>query len=130
MHTRDAILLTGICALTADKKIKAQELKTLSALMSLNKLYEKIINFRNYISKLSKQYEKSDTEQIIEEVSQSLSPKMKETAYAWACALIISDSGMAQAEHVYLKLVVKKFKLNGKLAGRIAAIAPMISRKE
>ena len=130
MNTREAIVLTAISALKADKKIKMKELKTISALMTLNPLYESIVNYRNYTIKLSNQYAESETDLIIDEVSECLSPKMRETAYAWACAIVMADAGAGQEEHAFLKLLMKKFKINGSLAGKISAVASMFGRKE
>lgn len=128
MNTRDAIALTGIYAIQSDKKIKDKELKTLTALMMMNPMYMDIINHRDYIAKLSSEYEEFDPEQIIDRISECLSPDMKETAYAWACALTVSDSGMGQDEHEFLKKLVNKFRINGTLAGKISAVIHMLSR--
>lgn len=130
MNTRDAITLTGLYAIQSDKKIRDRELKTLTALMMLNPMYKNMVNYRDYIMKLSGQYEEFSAEQIMDMVSDSLPPEMKETAYAWACALAASDSGMAQEEHVFLKKLAEKFKLNGTLAGKITAVIPMLFRKQ
>ncbi len=98
--------------------------------MTINPLYESIVNYRNYIIKLSNQYAESGTDQIIDEVSECLSTKMKETAYAWACAIVMADAGAGQEEHAFLKLLMKKFKINGSLGGKISAVASMFGRKE
>lgn len=130
MDTREAVALIGIGALWADKKVRAPEKNTLYALMQLNPLFSDVPDQEKYIGDLSLKYKDCSFEQIADMTVPLLDSRMKETSYAWVCALISSDLIQSPKEYVFLSLLARKFDLNGILAGKISAVVSMLSRKQ
>lgn len=126
----DAIAIICMCAIQADTHIKNVELKKLSSMIALSPLYRHIKNPLEYISSLNTEYSGKEVEKVIDIAIESLTPRLRETAYAWACEVVMADFGVSQEEHACLGLLVKKMGLHGELAGKISAVVAILNRKE
>ena len=130
MSQADALLLICLCAIQVDERIKAVELRKLVHIISLNPMYSHIKDPLEYLSALNKKFFDYEIGEVIDESIGVLTQPMRETAYAWACEVVIADSGVSQEEHTFLKLLVKKMGLHGELAGKISAVVAILNRKE
>lgn len=130
MKPHDAIAVISMCAMQADDRVKPVELKKLANLIALSPLYRHIKDPAEYISELNREFSGADIATVLDRAIESLSPRLRETAYAWACEIVAADLGASQEEHACLSLLVKKMGLHGELAGKIAAVVAILNRKE
>lgn len=126
----DAIAIICIWAIQADMRIKTSELKKLASIIALSPLYRHVENPVEYISCLNNKFSGQDIEQLLNSAIEVLTPRLRETAYAWACEVVVADLGVSQEEHACLGLLVKKLGLHGELAGKILAVVAILNRKE
>ncbi|MBF0207069.1 MAG: tellurite resistance TerB family protein [Oligoflexia bacterium] len=130
LSIEDAIALLCLCAIQVDEKIKVMELKKLISMISLGPIFSHIKNPVEYLESLNKNYSDNEVEKIMDAAIEMLPSSLRETAYAWAYEMVLADSGVSQAEHTYLNLLVKKMGIHGELAGKIAAVVAILNRKE
>lgn len=126
----DALAMIGLCVVQVDARIKPVELKKLVNMIALSPLYRQIQDPVQYLSDLDREFSGKEVATVLDLAIESLSPRLRETAYAWACEIVLADRGVSQEEHASLSLLTKKMGLHGELAGKISSVVAILNRTE
>jgi len=125
----DAISLISLCAIQVDEHIKTVELEKLVHMISLSPLFKNVKNPIEYLSTLNSTFFGNEVGVIMDNAIEALPQALRETAYAWACEIVMADSEISQEEHTYLNLLVKKMNIPGELARKISSVVSILNRK-
>ena len=65
---------------------------------------------------------------LVEETHRALSPRLRETAYAWVAELVCADGSVTAKERAFLDDLARRFEVPGPLARKIQAVIAIMRR--
>ncbi|MFH2204977.1 MAG: tellurite resistance TerB family protein [Elusimicrobiota bacterium] len=124
----DAIMAIAIGATLSDGELQEREIVRLRMLAYINPMYDKIENVDDYIGSMLEAIKREGWGDALDFAVAALSPRMKETAYAWAAEITFCDRKMHEGEHLYLRQLRRQLGIHGTLAGKIKAVTEIRNR--
>ena len=124
----EALTTIAILAAGADGKIRRKELERLRMMVHEHPLLERVEDPDGFLEELSGFAGAQTQAAVIERCRGSLSPRLRETAYAWAAQMIQEDGAQHQGEHAFLERLRASFSIAGPLAAKIRAVTAIRRR--
>ena len=121
-----AVMSVAVLATAADGHWSKKEIERLRMMAHLQPLFRDIPSVEKFIGSRAADLRAVGPKVLIEDCRKALTPRMRETAYAWAVDLVQSDGAAVSAEHIFLQELAVKFAIPGPLARKLqtAAAAP------
>jgi len=126
--TADAVMAAAVCAMRTDGKLSVKEISWLRMLAYQSPLYEVTDDIDDYIIRISRSVIAGGEDAVLDRVAELLSPRMRETAYAWALEIVHADGKVVPLEHSFLSAFRAKLGIHGELAGKLNAAAAIRHR--
>ncbi|MFA6319160.1 MAG: tellurite resistance TerB family protein [Elusimicrobiota bacterium] len=126
--TADAIMAVAVLALSSDGKLSAREFTAVTLMASQSPLFRDAEDIRDCVASVAETVARLGREDALAQAVELLSPRMRETAYAWAVQTVLADAKVLPNEHKFLSCLRKALGLHGILAGKIAAVVAILNR--
>lgn len=117
-----ALMVIAIAATQADGALHLQELAHLRMILCQNPLYKDIDHADRYIERWARFLKQTGAMEALRRAIDALSPRLRETAYAWAVEIVYSDYKQKQTEHAFLKSLRTQLGINAHLAQKIQVV--------
>jgi len=121
-------MAVAVMAVAADGRWSKHEIERLRMMAFLQPLFRNIPSVERLIAERASHLRAVGPTVLLEDCLKALTPRLRETAYAWAAELVQADGVVAAEEHVFLNELAAKFKLAGPLARKIRAVAAIRRR--
>lgn len=124
----DALMAVCVLAMASDGKLSRAELDRIYQMTVMSPVFKGIKDSRAYAACIAGTAAEKGRAAVMAEASAVLSPRLAETAYAWAAQMIAADGKTVSPEHKYLSELRKALGLHGVLAGKINAVVGILNR--
>ncbi|MEQ1917840.1 MAG: tellurite resistance TerB family protein [Elusimicrobiota bacterium] len=118
-----AVMSVAVLAMASDGRWKKQEIESLRAMAYQQPLFRDIPSVEKFIGSRTADLRAVGAKVLLEDCRKALTPRMRETAYAWAVELIQADASVVAEEHAFLQELAAKFEIPGALARMLLAAA-------
>jgi tellurite resistance protein len=116
-----AVMSVAVLAASADRHWTMKEVERLRLMAHMQPLFRDIASVEGIISSCASGLRVVGSNALMEECRKALTPRLRETAYAWAVEVAHSDGGLAVEEHSFLQELAVKFAIPGPLARKLQA---------
>ena len=123
-----ALMSVGVLATAADGRWNKREIERLRMMAFLQPLFRDIHSVEKFISDRAADLRAVGAKILLEDCRKALTPRLRETAYAWAVELVHSDGAVVAEEHAFLQDLAARFSIPGPLARKIQAVAAIRRR--
>jgi uncharacterized tellurite resistance protein B-like protein len=123
-----AVMSVAVLAMASDGRWKKQEIESLRAMAYQQPLFRDIPSVEKFIGSRTADLRAVGAKVLLEDCRKALTPRMRETAYAWAVELIQADASVVAEEHAFLQELAAKFEIPGALARKLQAAAAIRRR--
>jgi len=123
-----AVMSVGVLAAAADGHWGKREIERLRMMAFLQPLFRDIPSVEKFISSRAADLRAVGAKVLLEDCRKALTPRLRETAYAWAVELVQVDGVVAPEEHAFLQDLAARFAVPGPLARKIQAVAAIRRR--
>lgn len=123
-----AVMSVAVLATAADGRWSKKEIERLRLMAYLQPLFRNVRSVERFIESRIADLRAVGPVVLLEDCRKALTPRMRETAYAWAVELTHSDGAVVPAEHKFLNELAAKFSVPGPLARKIQAAAAIKRR--
>lgn len=123
-----ALMAVAVMAAESDGKIAQRELGRLRSMFHEHGLFAPVEHADTFISDRMSDIRRHGRDFTLDACGRALSPRMRETAYAWAVSVVQSDGGHHQTEHAFLNVLSRRFRIAGPLAAKIRAVVAIFRR--
>lgn len=129
MTPAEALMTVAVLAMDADDCYAFSEMQRLRALAGLHPLFRDAANSADrFIGQRFADLRARGRVALLEETQRVLSPRLRQTAYAWAAELVYADGSVAGKERVFLDDLARRFEVPGPLARKIQAVVAILRR--
>lgn len=122
------VMAVAVMAVDADGHWKKREIERLRMMTYLQPLFQDIPSVERFIGDRASELRLVGPKVLMEDCRKALTPRLRETAYAWAAELVQADGYVGTAEHAFLQELAEAFKIPGQLARKIQAVASIRRR--
>ncbi len=123
-----AVMSVAVLATAADGRWSKKEIERLRMMAYLQPLFHDIPSVEAFIASRAADLRAVGPKVMLEDCRKALTPRMRETAYAWAVELVQSDGAVVTAEHKFLQELAAKFSIPGPLARKLQTAAAIRRR--
>lgn len=123
-----AVMSVGVMATDADGRRSPREIERLRMMAYLQPLFRDITSVEKFIAARAADLRAVGARVLLEDCLKALSPRLRETAYAWAVELVQVDGAVVAEEHSFLQELAAKFSIPGALARKIQAVTAIRRR--
>jgi len=123
-----AVMSVGAMAAAADGRWSKLEIERLRMMACLQPLFRDIPSVERFIGESAAELRAVGAKSLLEDCRKALTPRLRETAYAWAAELVQADGAVVSEEHAFLQELAAKFSIPGALARKIQAVAAIRRR--
>lgn len=123
-----AVMSVAVLAAEADGRWSRRELDRMRMMAYLQPLFRDIPSVEKFIGDRTTAARAAGAEATLEDCRKALTPRLRETAYAWAVELVQSDGAVVGKEHSFLKELAASFAIAGPLARKIQAVCAIRRR--
>lgn len=123
-----AVMSVGAMAAAADGRWSKHEVERLRMMAYLQPLFRDVPSVDSFIADRATDLRALGVPDLLEACREALTPRLRETAYAWAVELTQADGSVVAAEHDFLQALAKKFSIPGALARKIQAVSAIRRR--
>ncbi|MDP3544465.1 MAG: tellurite resistance TerB family protein [Elusimicrobiota bacterium] len=123
-----AVMSVAVLAMAADGRWSKNEIERLRMMSYLQPLFRDIHSVEKFIGSRAADLRAVGPKVLLEDCRKALTPRMRETAYAWAVELVQSDGAVVTAEHEFLQELAAKFSVPGPLARKLQTAAAIRRR--
>ena len=114
-----AVMSVAVLATAADGRWSKKEIERLRMMAYLQPLFQDIPSVEEFIGNCAANLRAVGPKVMLEDCRKALTPRMRETAYAWAVELVQSDGAVVTVEHTFLEELTAKFAIPGPLARKL-----------
>ena len=122
------VMAVAVMAVAADGHWKQREIERLRMMTYLQPMFRDIPSVERFIADRAAELRLVGPKVLIEDCRKALTPRLRETAYAWAAELVQADGYVGTSEHVFLQELAETFKIPGQLARKIQAVVAIRRR--
>jgi len=122
------VMAVAVMAVAADGRWNKREIERLRMMSYLQPLFREIHSVEAFIADRAADLRLVGQKVLMEDCRKALTPRLRETAYAWAAELVQADGIVASKEHAFLQELAAKFSIAGPLARKIQAVAAIRRR--
>ena len=123
-----AVMSVAVLATAADGHWSAKEIERLRMLADFQPLFRDVPSVEKLIGSCVEDLRAVGPKVLLEDCRKALTPRMRETAYAWAVEIVQSDGAVVTAEHDFLQELAAKFAIPGPLARKLQVAAAIRRR--
>lgn len=123
-----AVMSVGAMATAADGRWSKDEVERLRMMAYLQPLFRDIPSVDSFIADRATDLRALGAPDLLEACREALTPRLRETAYAWAVELAQADGAVVAGEHAFLQELAAKFSIPGALARKIQAVSAIRRR--
>lgn len=123
-----AVMSVAVLATAADGRWSKQEIERLRMMAYLQPLFRDVPSVEKLIGGCVSDLRTVGPKVLLEDCRKALTPRMRETAYAWAVDLVQSDGAVVTEEHRFLQELAEKFSIPGPLARKLQTAAAIRRR--
>lgn len=123
-----AVMSVAVLAMAADGRWKNREIERLRMMAFLQPLFRDVHSVEQFIGSRAADLRAVGAKVLLEDCRKALTPRLRETAYAWAVDLVQADGSVVPAEHAFLQELAAKFSIPGALARKLQAAAAIRRR--
>lgn len=123
-----AVMSVAVLATAVDGRWSKKEIERLRMMAYLHPLFRDISSVERFIGSRVQDLRAVGPKVLLEDCRKALTPRMRETAYAWAVELVQADGAVVAAEHRFLRELAAKFVIPGPLARKLQAAAAIRRR--
>lgn len=123
-----AVMSVGVLATAADGRWSKREIERLRMMAFLQPLFREVHSVEKFIADRAADLRAVGAKILLEDCRKALTPRLRETAYAWAVELVHSDGAVVAEEHAFLQDLAARFSIPGPLARKIQAVAAIRRR--
>ncbi len=123
-----ALMSVAVMAASSDGRLKPRELQRLRLLAHEHALFARVESADEFISERAEHLKAFGRESVLSGCRAALSPRLRETAYAWAVRIVQDDASHHQKEHAFLRELGAVFGVPGPLAAKIRAVSAVLRR--
>jgi uncharacterized tellurite resistance protein B-like protein len=123
-----AVMSVGLLATAADGRWSKREIERLRMMAFLQPLFRDVHSVEKFITDRAADLRAVGSKVMLEDCRKALSPRLRETAYAWAVELVHADGAVVAEEHSFLRDLAERFSIPGPLARKIQAVAAIRRR--
>ncbi len=123
-----ALMSVAVMAAYADGRVKQRELQRLRTFAHEHALFAHVASVDDYIAERVEDLKSFGREALLRDCRAALSPRLRETAYAWAARVVQEDGSQHPDEHAFLKELNVSFEVPGPLASKIRAVVALLRR--
>lgn len=117
-----ALATAAIMAALADGKLGPNEIERLRLMMREQPLLARERDAEEFIAERAGVTAAHDEAALLEACRAALSPRLRETAFAWAAQIVQEDGSLHQQEHAFLERLRAAFDIPGPLAAKIRVV--------
>ncbi|PIR15884.1 MAG: hypothetical protein COV48_11905 [Elusimicrobia bacterium CG11_big_fil_rev_8_21_14_0_20_64_6] len=125
-----AVMSVAVLAASADRRWTLKEVERLRMMAYQQPLFRDVPSVEGIISSCAAGLRSVGGIVLLEDCRKALTPRMRETAYAWAVEVVHADGGLAAEEHAFLKELAEAFSIPGPLARKLQATCAIRRRTE
>lgn len=129
MTKADAVMAVAIAAAAADRRLRLRELERLRLMVHISPLFKGVSDVDGYIESVARDLQPLGLERFVERAAESLEPRLRETAYAWACEVVRSDRSVHAEEDRFLENLRRVLLIHQSLASKIRAVTAIRGRE-
>ncbi|MDP3541810.1 MAG: tellurite resistance TerB family protein [Elusimicrobiota bacterium] len=123
-----AVMSVGAMAAAADGRWSKREIERLRMMAYLQPLFRDVRSVDAFIADRATDLRALGAPDLLETCREALTPRLRETAYAWAVELVQADGSVAVEEHDFLQTLAATFSIPGALARKIQAVSAIRRR--
>jgi tellurite resistance protein len=123
-----ALMSVAVMAAYADGRVRARELQRLRLMAQEHPLFARVDSVDGFIAERVEDLRAFGRASLLNDCRAALSPRLRETAYAWAARVVQEDGSQHPGEHAFLKELGASFGVPGPLAAKIRAVAAVLRR--
>lgn len=123
-----ALMSVALMAAQADGRLRPRELERLRLMAREHALFARVDSAEDFIAERAEDLKIFGRASLLRDCRAALSPRLRETAYAWAARVVQDDGSMHPGEHAFLDELASSFGVPGPLAAKIRAVAAVLRR--
>lgn len=123
-----AVMSVAVLATAADGHWSKKEIERLRMMAYLQPLFRDIPSVEKFIGSRAADLRTVGPKVLLEDCRKALTPRLRETAYAWAVELVHVDGVVLSKEHDFLQELAAKFAIPGPLARKLQTAAAIRRR--
>ncbi len=123
-----AVMSVAVLAMASDGHWSKREIERLRMMAYLQPLFRDIPSVEKFIGSRAADLRTVGPKVMLEDCRKALTPRMRETAYAWAVELVHVDGVVLSKEHDFLQDLATKFAIPGPLARKLQTAAAIRRR--
>lgn len=123
-----AVMSVAVLATSADGHWSNKEIERLRMMAYLQPMFQDVHSVDDFIGNCAENLSLVGPKVLLEDCRKALTPRLRETAYAWAVDLVQSDGAVVAKEHDFLQELAAKFAIPGPLARKIQTAAAIRRR--
>ncbi|PIR15343.1 MAG: hypothetical protein COV48_14840 [Elusimicrobia bacterium CG11_big_fil_rev_8_21_14_0_20_64_6] len=123
-----AVMSVAVLATAADGHWSKKEIERLRMMAYLQPLFRDIPSVERFIGSRAADLRALGPQVLLEDCRKALTPRLRETAYAWAVELVHVDGVVRSKEHDFLQELAAKFAIPGPLARKLQVAAAIRRR--
>lgn len=123
-----ALMSVAVMAAQADGRLKPRELERLRLMAREHALFARVESVEDFIAGRVEDLKVFGRSALLRDCRAALSPRLRETAYAWAARIVQDDGSLHPDEHAFLAELAGSFGVPGPLAAKIRAVAAVLRR--
>lgn len=123
-----ALMSVAVLATASDRRWKKSELERLRMMAYLQPLLADIPSVDRFIAERVEALRLVGPKVLLDDCSKALTPRLRETAFAWAAELVQVDGAVVAEEQRFLQELAAKFSIPGPLARKLQVAAAIRRR--
>lgn len=123
-----AVMSVAVLATSSDGRWKKSEIERLRMMAYLQPLFKNVPSADGFIAECVKMLNLAGPDVLLHDCSKALTPRLRETAFAWAVELIQVDGSVVSEERDFLRELAFKFSIPGPLARKLQVAASIRRR--
>ena len=129
MTPAEALMTVAVLAMDADDCYSFSEMQRLLAMSWLHPLFRDTeSSVDRFIGLRFADLRARGRAVLLEDSFRVLSPRLRETAYAWAAEVVHADGSVNGKEHAFLGELARRFEVPGPLARKVQAVVAILRR--
>lgn len=129
MTKADALMAVAVAAAAADGRLRQRELERLRLMLHISPMFRGVLDADGYIESVARDLQSLGLQRFVERAADSLEPRLRETAYAWASDVVRSDRSVDADEDRFLESLRRVLHIHPALASKIRAVTAIRGRE-